>query len=118
MAGIGAVRDRQEATGCHDVASTLYRHFPTREDLLAEVYHREVDELVTAAPHLLETHQPLDALAAWFDRVAAYARVERDVFAAVEDRTARRAHGRSVARGADTRVRTAGAVHRFQRLSR
>jgi hypothetical protein len=43
-----------------------------------------MDELVAAAPRLLETHEPLDALAAWFDRVAAYARVKRDVFAAVE----------------------------------
>ncbi|WP_328396189.1 TetR/AcrR family transcriptional regulator [Nocardia sp. NBC_00416] len=66
---------------------TLYRHFPTREDLLAEVYHREVEELVAAAPRLLETHPPVDALAAWFDRVAAYARVKRDVFAAVEAAT-------------------------------
>ena len=29
---------------------TLYRHFPTREDLLAEVYRHDVDELVAAAP--------------------------------------------------------------------
>jgi hypothetical protein len=43
---------------------------PTREDLLAEVYRRDVEELVTAAPRLLAPHRPLDALAAWFDRVA------------------------------------------------
>ena len=29
---------------------TLYRHFPTREDLLAEVYRHDVEELVAAAP--------------------------------------------------------------------
>src|ERR1700749_4971304 len=29
---------------------TLYRHFPTREDLLAEVYREDVDELVAAGP--------------------------------------------------------------------
>ncbi|MDH6612760.1 AcrR family transcriptional regulator [Streptomyces sp. SAI-208] len=29
---------------------TLYRHFPNREALLAEVYRRDVEELVTAAP--------------------------------------------------------------------
>ncbi len=63
---------------------TLYRHFPTREDLLAEVYRQEVDELVAAAPALLEAHGPLQALALWFERVADYARVKRDVFAAVE----------------------------------
>ena len=63
---------------------TLYRHFPTREDLLAEVYRQDVDELVAAAPTLLEEHEPLQALACWFDRIAGYARVKREVFAAVE----------------------------------
>ena len=52
---------------------TLYRHFPTREDLLAEVYREDVAE-----------HEPLTALAHWFDRVAGYARIKRGVFAAVE----------------------------------
>jgi AcrR family transcriptional regulator len=65
---------------------TLYRHFPTREDLLAEVYREDVDELVAAAPALLAepAHDSLTALARWFDRVAAYARVKQGVFAAVE----------------------------------
>lgn len=64
--------------------ATLYRHFPTREHLLAEVYRNDVDALVAAAPALLTDHPPLDALARWFDRVAEYARVKRGVFAAVE----------------------------------
>jgi AcrR family transcriptional regulator len=63
---------------------TLYRHFPTRADLLAEVYRQDVDELVAAAPALLKEHEPITALARWFDRVADYARVKRGVFAAVE----------------------------------
>ena len=63
---------------------TLYRHFPTREDLLAEVYRQDVEELVALAPKLLAEHPPLDALSRWFDRVADYARVKRGVFAAVE----------------------------------
>jgi AcrR family transcriptional regulator len=63
---------------------TLYRHFPTREDLLAEVYREDVDELVAAASALLAEHGPLTALARWFDRVVDYARVKRGVFAAVE----------------------------------
>ena len=63
---------------------TLYRHFPTREDLLAEIYHHDVEELVAAAPLLLAEHDPITALARWFDRVADYARVKRGVFAAVE----------------------------------
>ena len=63
---------------------TLYRHFPTREDLLAEVYRHDVDELVAAAPALLAEHRPLEALTLWFRRVADYARVKRGVFAAVK----------------------------------
>lgn len=63
---------------------TLYRHFPTREALLVEVYRQEVDELVALAPRLLEAAEPVDALAQWFDRVAEYARVKRGVLAAVE----------------------------------
>ncbi|MET7465470.1 TetR/AcrR family transcriptional regulator [Nonomuraea sp. NPDC005501] len=63
---------------------TLYRHFPTRESLLAEVYREDVDELVAAAPALLAEHEPLAALARWFDRVVDYAQVKREVFAAVE----------------------------------
>ncbi|MEO3829126.1 TetR/AcrR family transcriptional regulator [Actinomadura sp. B10D3] len=83
----GELRLNAVAKACGIGQGTLYRHFPAREDLLAEVYRREVDELVAAAPRLRATHPPLDALAAWFDRVAAYARVKRDVFAAVEAAT-------------------------------
>src|SRR5712672_4686619 len=63
---------------------TLYRHFPTREDLLAEVYRHDVDALVAAAPALLAEQRPLEALTLWFRRVADYARVKRGVFAAVK----------------------------------
>ncbi|MFI9410116.1 TetR/AcrR family transcriptional regulator [Nocardia gamkensis] len=83
----GELKLNAVAKACGIGQGTLYRHFPTREDLLAEVYRRDVDELVAAAPRLLANRPPLDALAAWFDRVAAYARVKRDVFAAVEAAT-------------------------------
>jgi AcrR family transcriptional regulator len=63
---------------------TLYRHFPTRDDLLAEVYREDVGELVAVVPALLAGHQPLAALGRWLDRVADYAQVKRGVFAAVE----------------------------------
>jgi AcrR family transcriptional regulator len=63
---------------------TLYRHFPTREDLLAEVYREDVGELVAAAPALLAELEPITALARWLDRVADYAQVKREVFAVVE----------------------------------
>ena len=75
------------AKACGIGQGTLYRHFPTREDLLTELYRAEVQELVAAAPQLLAEHEPMEALAAWFRRVADYARVKRDVFAAVEAAT-------------------------------
>jgi AcrR family transcriptional regulator len=49
---------------------TLYRHFPTREDLVEAVYRTELDRLLDAAPALLAS-EPADlALRAWMDRFA------------------------------------------------
>ncbi|GHF23045.1 TetR family transcriptional regulator [Amycolatopsis deserti] len=63
---------------------TLYRHFPTREHLLAEVYRHEMTELVDAVAPLLAEHAPLQALTAWLERLIGYARVKRGVMAAIE----------------------------------
>ncbi|WP_342360029.1 helix-turn-helix domain-containing protein [Terrarubrum flagellatum] len=49
---------------------TFYRHFPSREALLAGVYHKEIRGLVDLAPALLDAHPPLLALGAWCDRFA------------------------------------------------
>ncbi|WP_369753268.1 TetR/AcrR family transcriptional regulator [Micromonospora sp. CNB394] len=38
---------------------TLYRHFPTREALLAEVYREDFEELTSAASELVKHHPPL-----------------------------------------------------------
>ncbi|WP_318306215.1 TetR/AcrR family transcriptional regulator [Amycolatopsis solani] len=63
---------------------TLYRHFPTREHLLAEVYRAELDQLVGTVTPLLAEHTPLCALSQWLDRLVDYARVKRGVMAAIE----------------------------------
>ena len=63
---------------------TLYRNFPNREALLAEVYRRDVEELVTAASALLVEHEPVEALRHWLDRVIDYAEIKRGVLAALE----------------------------------
>lgn len=63
---------------------TLYRHFPTREHLLAEVYRHELTQLVDAAGPLLAEHPPLRALTCWLQRLVEYARVKRGVMAAIE----------------------------------
>jgi AcrR family transcriptional regulator len=44
---------------------TLYRHFPTREDLLRAVYRSEVDKLVAAEQTFAQTMPPIEALRAW-----------------------------------------------------
>ena len=44
---------------------TLYRHFPTRDALVAAVYRNETEQLVVAASRLAETHPPLTALREW-----------------------------------------------------
>ncbi|WP_432251722.1 TetR/AcrR family transcriptional regulator [Streptomyces sp. HNM1019] len=63
---------------------TLYRNFPNREALLAEVHRRDVEELVTAAPALLAEHEPVEALRHWLDRLIDYAGIKRGVLAALE----------------------------------
>jgi AcrR family transcriptional regulator len=44
---------------------TLYRHFPTREDLLVEVYRSEIEKLAAAERTLADTLPPVEALRAW-----------------------------------------------------
>jgi AcrR family transcriptional regulator len=44
---------------------TLYRHFPNRDAIVADVYRREVGQLAEAATDLLDKHPPLEALRAW-----------------------------------------------------
>jgi AcrR family transcriptional regulator len=46
-------------------AGTLYRHFPTREELLKEVYRTELEKLAAAGEKLTQTRAPLEALRAW-----------------------------------------------------
>jgi AcrR family transcriptional regulator len=53
--------------------ATLYRHFPTREELVLAVYQHEVQELVLNADALLGEQQPIDALREWIGRLARYA---------------------------------------------
>jgi AcrR family transcriptional regulator len=44
---------------------TLYRHFPSREELLKAVYQAAADKLATAASEFSETLPPIEALRAW-----------------------------------------------------
>jgi AcrR family transcriptional regulator len=53
--------------------ATLYRHFPTREELVLATYQREVGKLVDAAEVLMQEQVPIDALRSWVERLAGYA---------------------------------------------
>lgn len=44
---------------------TLYRHFPTRDDLLLEVYRNEMGRLCQEAETLAGSKPPLEALRSW-----------------------------------------------------
>jgi len=44
---------------------TLYRHFPTREDLLVAVYRSEMEKLAAAERTFAATLPPVEALRAW-----------------------------------------------------
>jgi AcrR family transcriptional regulator len=49
--------------------ATIYRHFPTRADLIVAVYRHQVESLAAAGPALLETSAtPYAALERWIDQ--------------------------------------------------
>jgi AcrR family transcriptional regulator len=45
--------------------ATLYRHFPTRDDLIEAVYRNEVERLAAAEQRFAATMPPIEALRAW-----------------------------------------------------
>lgn len=51
---------------------TLYRRFPTREDLIEAIYRNETARLSESAAELLETRSPLHALRAWMEAFVDY----------------------------------------------
>jgi AcrR family transcriptional regulator len=58
---------------------TLYRHFPTRESLILEIYQHDLQQLIDLAPVLLAGHEPLAALRTWFAEVARYGQLKYGV---------------------------------------
>ena len=64
------------AAHCGLGMGTLYRHFPSREALIVELYRHEIQHLIDLAPALLESNQPLEALRLWFGEVARYGQLK------------------------------------------
>lgn len=51
---------------------TLYRRFPTREDLIEATYRSETERLAASASRLLARHSPTEALRQWMEAFALY----------------------------------------------
>jgi AcrR family transcriptional regulator len=63
---VGANVSLEEIAKRADVGpGTLYRHFPTREELLVAVYRSEMEKLAAAARTLADSKPPAEALRAW-----------------------------------------------------
>ena len=71
---------------------TLYRHFPTREDLCEAVYRREVEQLVELAKYLVDPKiRPVEALRRWLRAGVEFMATKKGMAAAL----AMAAHGSS-----------------------
>lgn len=67
-------------------SGTLYRHFPTREDLVEEVYRDQIERLHQGARELLDAEPPARALAMWMSLFADWAATKhgmRDALGAI-----------------------------------
>jgi AcrR family transcriptional regulator len=63
---------------------TLYRHFPTRESLLAAVYVSDIETLAARAAELRAGRSPIDALTAWINEQMDYIGHKRGLGAAIK----------------------------------
>lgn len=75
------VREIAEKAGVG--VATLYRHFPTRSDLVVAVFRHEVDACAEAAAALAADHDPAEALARWFQRYVDFIAAKRGLAAAL-----------------------------------
>ena len=89
---------------------TLYRHFPTRLDLLEAVYREEVDGLQQAAERLIPGHPPVEALELWLAAFVDYAATKKHIFHELIEATGRDSelmtHSRAVMTDAAEKVVT------------
>lgn len=58
-------------------AGTLYRHFPTRDDLLLAAYRHDIERLTAKADEMLDLHDSAKAaFIDWFETLAGYIRIK------------------------------------------
>lgn len=83
--GVGASLEdiaRQAGVGI----GTLYRNFPTRQDLLNAVYFGEIEELCVAADEAAGL-PPWEALTTWLQRFVGYAATKRAIWESLNRET-------------------------------
>ena len=69
---------------------TIYRHFPTRADLIIAVYEHQVEACAAAGPELLANNaSPHAALAAWIDLFVDFLVTKHGLAAALQSDNAR-----------------------------
>ncbi len=67
---------------------TIYRHFPTRADLVIAVYRHQVDACAAAGPALLQKGPPYEALTQWIDQFVDFLVTKHGLAAAMQSDTA------------------------------
>jgi AcrR family transcriptional regulator len=91
---------------------TLYRRFPTREDLVEATYRSETDLLCASASKLLQELAPVDALRTWMERFVDYMLTKQGMAdalpAILATREGLRLHSRKALAGAVTELLDAG----------
>jgi AcrR family transcriptional regulator len=99
--------------------ATMYRHFPTRRELIIAVYSEEVAELCARSQALLADDPPDDALFGWLQDFIAHLAAKRELALSItDDRAGQRSalfdrwhHSMHTAASALlTRAQSAGAV--------
>ena len=82
-AGVDApVRDIAARAGVG--MGTIYRHFPTRADLIIAVYRHQVDACAEAGPALLASSTPHAALARWIEKFVDFLVTKHGLAAAMQ----------------------------------
>lgn len=75
------VREVAETAGVG--IGTVYRNFPTRADLVAGVFRREVDACAAEAAELSDTQPPYDALSLWLHRYTQFIATKKGLASAL-----------------------------------
>ncbi|MEC3994543.1 TetR/AcrR family transcriptional regulator [Actinacidiphila sp. DG2A-62] len=83
-AGEADIRVEEIARRAGVGVGTFYRHFSTREGIVEAVYDQRVRDLCAAAPGLLETLPPQDAIAAFLQQLVDHAAGSRSTAVALK----------------------------------